>query len=243
MELDIAAFNEALNKNSVVILSCNCSVTYSGRAESFLADGDRIIIIKSDNTLLIHQPTGSSPVNYMKEGASHRLSKKGSKLLLSSSNILLKEYLTVAINAVHSLQILSLADAGKLQLTGSERDMSDMVYNNPLLISSDFRPLSREEHTKYGFIDVFGYDKGNNLVVVECKRYAADFNAVDQLLRYIKKIKQLKGVANVRGVIAAPRISPNALQMLHDNNCEFRMVNPPKYLEKYSAGQKTLDTY
>jgi endonuclease len=118
--------------------------------------------------------------------------------------------------------------------------MADMIYKNPALISRDFKPLSREEHTKYGFIDVFGYDKSNTLIVVECKRYSADFTAVDQLLRYIKKIKQLKGVENVRGIIAAPKISPNALQMLRDHNCEFLPVNPPKYLEKYDKNQQKL---
>jgi endonuclease len=240
MEDNLAAVNEALTNGKSVIISCNCSVTYSGRAESFLADGDRIIIIKSDKTLLIHQPHGSNPINYMKEGASHKLLKKKGGLVLSSSHILLKEYLTATINKVHSMQILNLTDNEKIQLTGSEKDMSDMIYKNPTLISPDFKPLSREEHTKYGFIDVFGYDKSNTLIVVECKRYSADFTAVDQLLRYIKKIKQLKGVENVRGIIAAPKISPNALQMLRDHNCEFLPVNPPKYLEKYDKNQQKL---
>jgi len=237
----IAAVNEALKNGKSVVLGCNCSVNYSGRAESFLADGDRIIIIKSDKTLLIHQPHGSNPVNYMKEGSSHKLLKEGNKLVLNSSHLLLKEYLTAKINKVHSLQILNLSDGEKLQLTGSEKDMADMIYRNPALISPGFRPLSREEHTKYGFIDVFGYDKDNILVVVECKRYSADFNSVDQLLRYVKKIKQLRGLDSVRGIIAAPKISPNALQMLHDNNCEFRSVSPPKYLEKYDKFQQKLN--
>ncbi|MBS3132897.1 DUF91 domain-containing protein [Candidatus Woesearchaeota archaeon] len=73
MDTAIAAVNEALKNGKSVVLGCNCSVNYSGRAESFLADGDRIIIIKSDKTLLIHQPHGSNPVNYMKEGSSHKL--------------------------------------------------------------------------------------------------------------------------------------------------------------------------
>ncbi len=243
MEIDVASFNSAVQNGKSVILACRCSVSYSGRAESFLADGDRIIIIKSDKTLLVHQPQGSNPINYMKEGSSHKLLRKGEGFVLKSSNLPLKEYLQVDISRVHSLQVLDLSDSEQIQLVGSERDMSDMIYANPSLISPDFKPLSREEHTKYGFIDVFGYDKDNNLVVIECKRYSADFTAVDQLLRYMKKIRQLKGVEKVKGIIAAPKISPNALKMLHDHGCEFRSVNPPKYLEKYDRQQQKLGSF
>ena len=240
MELRQSSFKSALNGGKLVILACRCSVTYSGRAESFLAEGDRLIIIKSDKTLLIHQPSGSNPINYMKESSNHQLAREGEKWLIRSRNLLLKEFIQIEISKVHSLQILELSDSAKIQLRGSEKDMADMIYDNPALISPDFRPLSREERTKYGFIDVFGHDSSNNLVVVECKRDGADFNAVDQLLRYIKKIRQMRGIENVRGVIAAPKISENALKMLKDHGCEFKAVNPPKYHEKYNKSQKNI---
>jgi len=243
MDLDVAAFNKALNNSKSIILSCNCSVRYSGRAESTLADGDRIILIKSDNTLLIHQPHGSNPINYMKERSSHKLLKQENNLILKSYNILLKEFMSIKINKIHTLQILNLMDTEKLILSGSEKDMSDMIYDNPKLIDADFKPLSREEHTKYGFIDVFGHDKNNTLVVIECKRQTADLNAVDQLIRYTKKIKQLKGLTNVRGIIASPKISPNALQMLHDHKFEYRAIKPPNYLEKHDKQQQRLNLF
>ncbi len=243
MELDIAAFNDALGKNAVIVLSCSCEIHYTGRAESFLGSGDRIIIIKADKTLLIHQPSGSNPINYMKEGTSYSLVKEGGKLVLRCSNLPLKEYLDVFISKVHSFQQLQLEDNAKIQLVGSERDMSDMIYGNPLLIEPGFKPLSREEHTKYGFIDVFGYDKDNLFVVIECKRYTADLKAVDQLQRYVTKIKQLRGLDKVRGIIAAPEISPNTLQMLHDNGFEYRKIAPPKYLERFNRSQKRLGEY
>lgn len=243
MELDIAAFKEALDKNSVILLSCSCEIHYSGRAESFLGSGDRIIIIKADKTLLIHQPSGSTPINYMKDGTSYSLANERGKLMLHCSNIPLKEYMDIFISKVYSFQQLQLEDNTKIQLVGSERDMSDMIYNNPALIEHGFKPLSREEHTKYGFIDVFGYDKNNVLVVIECKRYTADLKAVDQLQRYVGKIKQLRGLVKVRGIIAAPEISPNTLQMLKDNGFEYRKISPPKYLERFNKGQKSIGEY
>ncbi len=243
MELDIAAFSDALQKNSVIVISCCCEIHYSGRAESFLASGDRFIIIKADKTLLIHQPSGSNPINYMKEGTTFRLANEEGKLVLHCHNVPLKEFLDVFITKVHSFQQLQMEDSAKIQLAGSERDMSDMIYGNPALIEPGFRPLSREEHTKYGFIDVFGYDRNNILVVIECKRYVADLKAVDQLQRYVRKIKQLKGLDKVRGIIASPEISTNALQMLKDHGFEYRKISPPKYLERHGKRQKRLGEY
>ncbi|MBI2145684.1 endonuclease NucS [Candidatus Woesearchaeota archaeon] len=243
MELDVLAFNEALSRNSVILLSCCCEIHYSGRAESFLGSGDRIIIIKSDKTILIHQPVGSAPINYMKDGTSMVAVFEDGRLVLRCHNIPLKEYMDIFISKVHSFQQLQMEDGEKIRLAGSERDMSDMIYDNPQLIEPGFKPLSREEHTKYGFIDVFGYDRNNALVVIECKRYSADFKAVEQLQRYITKIKQLKGVDKVRGIVAAPEISANALQMLKDIGLEFRAISPPKYLERFNRGQKRLGEF
>lgn len=243
MGFDIAAFNEAVQKNAVIVLSCSCEIHYSGRAESFLGSGDRLIVIKADKTILIHQPAGSTPINYMKEGTSYNLVREEGKLVLHCSNIPVKEYLDIFISKVYSFQQLQLEDNAKIRLVGSERDMSDMIYDRPELIEPSFRPLSREEHTKYGFIDVFGYDRNNILVVIECKRYSADFKAVEQLQRYIKKIKQLRGVDKVRGIIAAPEISPNTLQLLKDHGFEYRKIAPPRYLERFNSGQKSLGEY
>lgn len=242
MDIDVAAFNDALQNSKTVILVCNCSVRYSGRAESFLSDGDRIIIIKQDGTLLVHQPNGNTPVNYMKN-ASVDLNTHEGRLVLSSQNLADKEYLDILINKAHSCLFYSLEDNASIELVGSERDMSQMIFNNPALIEPGFKPLSTEEHTKYGFIDVFGYDKNNVLVVIECKRYTADLKAVDQLERYVRKIKQMKGLKEVRGIIASPKISPNALHMLQDHKFEWRSVSPPNYFERDGKSQKRLGEY
>ncbi|MEK6853727.1 MAG: endonuclease NucS domain-containing protein [Nanoarchaeota archaeon] len=47
----------------------------------------------------------------------------------------------------------------------------------------------------------------------------------------------------VRGILAAPEISPNTLQMLTDNGFEYRKMAPPKYLERFNKGQKMLGEY
>jgi RecB family endonuclease NucS len=231
---------DAIKRNETIVVGCECEVEYSGRAEAFLPMGERLIIIKADNTLLVHQPEGNAPINYMKPDSKHSVSVEDGFLYLRSQNLPLKEYLDIKMKKVHFVNSHALKDGHKIQILGTEKDMSEMIYNNPEMISKEFKPLSMEEHTKYGFIDVFGYDKEKNLVIVECKRYNADLSAVTQLRRYVEKMKKLKGTDNVKGIIAAPKISSNAEQMAKDWGFSFVSVNPPKYKERYNKDQKTL---
>ena len=232
----------ALKANDSIVFAADCEVNYSGRAESYLSSGDRIIMIKPDKTLIVHQPLGSAPVNYMKEGTAHTV-VLDKELLLQSQNLALKEFMEIKIHRIYFLNTHNLADSQKIQLAGSEKDMAEMLYNNPGMVEKGFKPLSMEEHTEVGFIDIFGYDKDNVLVVVECKRYQADFNAVQQLQRYVEKIKNLKGLKKVRGILACPKISLNARRHLTDSGFKWVEVKPPKYLEKYDKDQSTLDSF
>ena len=151
----------------------------------------------------------------------------------------------IKLHKIHFVSTQALEDGGKILISGSEADMSDMIYENPRIIEQGFRPFSREEHTKFGFIDVFGTDKNGKVVIIECKRDMADFKAVSQLHRYIHKIMKSKGIQekDIRGIIAAPRITENALQMLKDHGFEFFPVSPPKYLEKYDRNQKRIGEF
>jgi RecB family endonuclease NucS len=239
----ISEFNGALGANETLVFFCNCKIQYSGRAESYLAQGDRIITIKGDNTLLVHQPEGNNPVNYMKPGSMVSISKTGKHLDISSRNLKFKDYLDIEIWGIYNLMRYKLEDGQKLVLQGNEKDMSDMIYDNPSIISDDFIPLNREEHTKYGFIDVFGHDGAGNLMIVECKRYTGSLSCVTQLRRYVEKMKQLKGVDTIIGILAAPSISPNALKMLEDWGFKYKKVNPPKRLEKFDKSQMNLDSF
>ncbi len=241
----IKEIQNALSSNKTITIFCNCSVLYSGRAESELEEGDRLIIIKSDNTLLVHQPEGNTPINYMKTGSAIDIVDLGHGLLLKCQNQKLKETLEIFIDDIYGIHSYKLDDGKKLQLVGNERDMSDMLKDNPKMVAKDFVPLSREEHTKFGFIDVFGHDGKGNLVIVECKRYSAGLSAVQQLRRYVEKIIELKGVdkSKVRGIIAAPDIAKNAEEMLQKWGFSFVKVDPPKRHEKAKKMQKQLGDF
>mgnify|MGYP001599530787 FL=1 len=235
--------NDAIARNETLVLSCTCAIRYSGRAESQLGRGDRIILIKSDKAILVHQPTGNAPINYMKPDTSHSVVVEGNHLLLKSKNLAMKEFLDVTIERIHFYNSHKLEDSQTIIVAGTEEDMSNMLYEHPEMIEAGFKPVSREEQTAYGFIDVFGTDKNGMLTIVECKRYCADLSAVTQLRRYIEKMMISKGVAKIRGILAAPKITENAQKMLEDWGYEFKSIKPPKYLEEFDKKQAKLDFF
>lgn len=244
MEHHITQIRDALDKGHTIVIGADCEVTYSGRAESFLPSGDRVILIKADKTLLVHQPEGNNPINHIKDNAIHKIvsGKNGAYIKSSNSS---KEYLDIKLNHIHFVHNRTYEDKQKILVKGKEKDMADMIYNNPEIIEKGFKPLNQEEHTKYGFIDVFGYDKDGSLVIIECKRQTADFKAVDQLRRYIERMRKSKDVKHekIRGIIAAPKITPNAKKMLTDWKFEFCSVCPPAFLERHDKKQRKLGEF
>lgn len=232
-----------IKKKYIIVLFCNCEVEYEGRAKSFLAEGDRMVVIKHDHTILVHKPDGRSPVNWMPPDTNILPVIEKGVLTINCSNIKPIENMKINVFEIYSLTAAPLIDTEQLKLVGTEKDMSDMIYDKPGLISDDFVPISREEQTGYGFLDVFGHDSNGNFVIVECKRYTAGLDAVTQLRRYVEKVKRSKGVEEVKGIIAAPNISSNALRMLKDWGFEYKNVNPPNKLNGSDYTQKSLKQF
>ncbi len=234
---------EELKKGNTIILIGNCKVDYDGRINSHLELGERIIIIKNDRSVVVHKPKGVMPVNYMKEKSIVEFFLEEEKFIIKVYSIKNKESMIVEFESIKHYHSLPLFDEMTIELEGTEKDMSDMIMEKPELISKDFKPLSREEHNKYGFIDVFGYEK-DKLVIVECKKIQAEYNAVMQLDRYVKRISESKGIPleKIKGIIAAPSISESAYDYMKKLGYEYRMVNPPKRNIK-DKNQKGLNSY
>ena len=66
-------FANSYRKKEFIVFSAECEVTYSGKTETKLNIGDRVILLKPDGSLQVHQPTGNVPINYVKEGTDHSI--------------------------------------------------------------------------------------------------------------------------------------------------------------------------
>lgn len=245
LQSHVDQITECLDKGEFITFFCHCAVSYSGRAESYLDFGDRLIMIKQDRGVLIHQPEGGMPINYLRPPAaidfSLDLQDDQQHILLHTASK--DDEIVVQITQIYGILSRRLEDGKKQTLSGTEAEMSDMLHQNPHLVSADFIPLSREEHTKYGFIDVFGHLGDGTLAIVECKRYTAGLSAITQLKRYVDKMKKVKGVENITGIIAAPNITANAQAMLDEYGFSFKLVEPPKQKLNQKKRQKKIDSF
>ena len=66
--------------------------------------------------------------------------------------------------------------------------------------------------------------KDGRIIVVEVKRSLADVDSVYQLKRYVEYYSALG--LDVRGVIAAPKISPKALKLAQKFSLSYVKVEP-----------------
>ena len=130
-----------------------------------------------------------------------------------------------------------------------EKDMGDMIWEKPHIIEEGFRPNVREYATEHGFIDILGKDSEGNLMILELKARKAGVAAVKQIRRYLtdfenrenKEIKNPHEKQKIRGILVAPSIGDDALELLEEEGIEFVAVEPPRELKKDK--KVTLDAF
>ncbi len=77
--------NEGLSKKAVIVIMACCKVNYEGRARSKLGSGDRMIIIKSDGSFMVHQNINLEPVNWQPPKSQCKASLKEGIIYLEGS--------------------------------------------------------------------------------------------------------------------------------------------------------------
>jgi hypothetical protein len=116
-------------------------------------------------------------------------------------------------------------------------DMQKALLAMPELVEDGFHPLASEKELgESGFLDILGEDSRGNLVVVEIKRNPAGREAVLQLERYVKTLREKAGKP-VRGIIVAPEIRREAQSLLAALKLEFKPVSPKRCYEILKVGR------
>ena len=241
---------EALRKKATILIFACCKVSYEGRALSELNWGERIIMIKPDGAFLIHQEKKVEPVNWQPPKSRTISYIKNDNLFLESHRRTPKELLTVEIRKIQFINYANIEDFEELEQAGYEKDMSDMIMEKPHMIEKGFTPTTREYSVDHGFIDILGKDKDNNLMVLELKARKAGVTAVKQLRRYLQDLKNTDNdylreckseKKQIRGLLVAPSIMDDALELLEEEGIEFVSVEPPRELKRDK--KVTLDAF
>jgi endonuclease len=220
--------NEGLSKRAVITIMASCRVYYDGRAVSRLELGDRIIMIKSDGSFIIHQDRNLEPVNWQPPKTKVTVDTHQGMVKIRGVRRSPSESLEVEILQTHLVSYFIGEDVESLELAGYEANMGDLIFKDPEVIEKGFRPTSREYHTPQGFIDILGKDHQGNITILELKSRKAGVNAVKQLRRYVDCFSDHKDA--VRGVLVAPSITDDARELLEEQKMEFKELEPPREL-------------
>jgi RecB family endonuclease NucS len=204
-------------KVGTIVMLCQCEVFYEGRASSRASEARRLVIIKEDGTLLIHEGVGVEPINWQPNALiTSKVYEDHFELVAIRSRP--KEVVKVFIKDKPDVIICKLG-SGKFSIRGTEEDLINYIAQNPSVIEEGAKLVAREFATPHGRVDVILRSSNDELIIVECKRGVADLDAVHQLIRYVEYYSEL-GI-KVRGVIASPSITPQALKLLQKNNLSY----------------------
>jgi len=195
------------------LIVARCTVNYSGRLSTHLPMGVRLLMIKADGTFMVWNDGGSGggkvkPQNWMTppttveiEGdrpASIEVRKRGGE-----------ERLRIDIEEVLLDQTHEMGEAAALEKDGVERDLQELLAAAPQSCGEGFRLVRREWPTDIGPVDLMCRDENDAWVAVEIKRIGT-IEAVEQLARYLERIRLDPAMGECRGVLAAQQIKPQA---------------------------------
>src|SRR5918999_1517251 len=100
-------------------------------------------------------------------------------------------------------------DAAGLVKDGVERDLQELLADRPEWCGEGFRLVRREWPTDIGPVDLMCRDEDDGWVAVEIKRIGT-IEAVEQLARYLERIRLDPAMAGCRGILAAQVLKPQA---------------------------------
>lgn len=247
-DLEVASFiiKSAIMGKELVILIGECRVDYEGRGASRLEPGERLVVIKQDGAVLVHRPTGYSPVNWQPASSVIEvMNKPGLGLVLHAVREKPREYLTIVFTKVSMLFVSKLRDSGDFTMYLDENEMRDVLVENPFLIEEGLKVIDIEKQVGDGYVDIYAQDRDQTYVLIELKRITATREAVLQLYKYIEAYKAEHGI-KPRGVIIAPAFSPTALETALKLGLEYKSIDLKKlwnYVRKKHGKRASLMDY
>jgi len=103
-----------------------------------------------------------------------------------------------------------MGEAAALEKDGVERDLQLALAEPPDALGEPLRLERREWPTEIGPVDLMCRDEDGGWVAVEIKRVGT-IDAVEQLTRYLERIRLDPAKAGCRGVLAAQQLKPQAI--------------------------------
>jgi hypothetical protein len=189
----------------VRLVIANCSVEYAGRLAAHLPAATRLIMVKADGCVAVHADGGAyKPLNWM--NAPNRILEEPGRWVVSNGK---GETLTITFHDVLSDVSADLGRDPGLQKDGVEAHLQELLAASPSAIEHGLTLIRREYPTAIGPVDLVCRDPAGQVVAVEVKR-RGDIDGVEQLSRYIERLRLDRSLGEIRGVFVAQVVKPQA---------------------------------
>jgi RecB family endonuclease NucS len=193
------------------LIVARCSVNYTGRLNAHLPEALRLLMIKADGSLLVHADAGGyKPLNWMTPPTV--IEESDGQIVVRKRAGASEDRLEIAIAEVLSdvtHEMGSPDEDAALTKDGVEAHLQELLADQPEWCGQGFRLVRREWPTDIGPVDLMCRDEDDGWIAVEIKRVAG-IDAVEQLTRYLERIRLDPAFASCRGVLAAQSIKPQA---------------------------------
>ena len=197
----------------VRLIVARCEVEFSGRLSTRLPEAVRLLMIKSDGTLMVWSDQGGSkvrPLNWMTPPTT--IEEDDDRIVVRKRAGRADDRLEIRLHEVLSDVVHEMGEAAGLEKDGVERHLQEELAARPEALAEGLRLVRREWPTDVGPVDLMCRDAADGWVAVEIKRVAT-IDAVEQLARYLERIRLEPALAGCRGILAAEQLKPQAVTL------------------------------
>jgi RecB family endonuclease NucS len=206
---------------AVRLIVARCEVRYTGRLTALLPEALRLLMLKSDGSVMVHADTGGfKPQNWMTPPTV--IEEAPGLMVVRKRAGSTEDRLEIHIAEVISDVTHDMGEAAALEKEGVERELQELLADAP---PEGMRLVKREWPTDIGPVDLMCRDEDDGFVAVEIKRVGT-IDAVEQLTRYLELICREPGFSNCRGVLAAQAIKPQARTLAEARGIDCVEVDP-----------------
>ena len=195
------------------LLVARCEVTYTGRLTAHLPESTRLLMIKEDGTFMVWSDSGGAkvkPLNWMTPPTA--IEEEDGRILVRKRAGKTEDCLDIRLVEVLSDVSHEMGEAAGLEKDGVERDLQEVLAARPEVLADGLRLERREWPTDIGPVDLMCRDEAGGWVAVEIKRIAT-IDAVEQLARYLERIRVDPAKAACEGILAAQQLKPQAVTL------------------------------
>jgi endonuclease len=193
------------------LIVARCEVRYHGRLNALLPEALRLIIIKADGSVLVHADAGGyKPLNWMTPPTV--IEESPETIVVRKRGQADGDRLEISIFEVLSEVSHDMGPPGEdaaLAKDGVEAHLQELLAERPASCGEGLRLVRREWPTDIGPVDLMCRDADDEWVAIEVKR-AAGIEAVEQLTRYLERIRLDPAFTSCRGILVAQTIKPQA---------------------------------